>query len=147
MNKEFCFDQFDWKDKTIMVFEQFEEPEGRLYYKHIFYVVDEEGKISQTVQTEWSIAMEMNDNGMKYVLGRDFYPPDDGPRIAHYSYFQYLFKEDFDYSELKKAVLAVLNEEDSPTSSSTYGGISEDSKKSKKKKKGKKKKKDKAKRT
>lgn len=142
MNVEFCVDQFDWEDKTVMVYELLDEPEVQLYYKHVFYVVDKEEKLHETVQTEWSIVLELDEHkDVDYVLGRDIFSLKSGERIAHDSYFQYKFKKDFNYPDLKKAVLAILNEDVPPMSFSGHEINSKEIKKWKKKKKRKKNKK------
>ena len=110
LKNEFCFDQFVWKDKLIFGFERFAEKPGKLYYKHVFYVTDEQtGKTEFTVQTENSpIAIE---NGYeKYILGMN--------KNGGHSTFNYGIKEDFEYEYLKKMVLKILNEEIEPTASS-----------------------------
>lgn len=113
MQKEgFCFDQFLWEGKRVYAFEKFEEPTG-LYYKHVFYVTDEEDRVEATVQTEHSHAVVMV--GKKYVLGKT-----EGAR--HYTYFEHLFDEQFEYADLKKAVLKVLKGKSKPSSSVYLGG-------------------------
>lgn len=106
----FCFDQFLWKDKKIFVYERFAVKEGELYYKHIFYITGEDGKSEFTIQTENSpISIEMG--GPKYVLGMD--------EKGMHSTFRYGFEEDFNYEDLKKAVLTVLEGKIKPSASST----------------------------
>lgn len=112
MKEMFCFDQFKWKDKNIQVYERFASPEGQLYYKHLFYVVNKEGKIELRIQTENS-TMSVAMGGPKYLLGRD----EEGT----HSTFGVGFNEDLDYEELKKAVLGVLNGEIKPMASSRMG--------------------------
>jgi len=110
LQKEFCFDQFFWKDKLIFGFEQFAEKHGKIYYKHIFYVTnDKTGETEFTVQTENSpIAIKLGYE--KYVLGMN--------KNGGHSTFNYGIKEDFEYGYLKKMVLKILNEEIEPTASS-----------------------------
>ena len=110
LQNEFCFDQFVWKDKLIFGFERFAEKSDKIYYKHVFYVTNEQtGKTEFTVQTENSpIAIE---NGYeKYILGMS--------KNGEHSTFNYGIKEDFEYDYLKKMVLKILNEEIKPTASS-----------------------------
>ena len=64
----FCFDQFKWNDKLIQVFERYAEPEGKIYYKYIFYVVNQKGDIEYSIQTENS-PVSMEQGGPKYLLG------------------------------------------------------------------------------
>ncbi|WP_405202109.1 tetratricopeptide repeat protein [Dokdonia sp. LLG6352-1] len=102
LKNQFCFDQFDWEDKYIFAFERFAEKEGKLYYKHIFQVTNKEsGKTEFTIQTENSpISVELG--GPKYVLGMD--------KNGTHSTFRYGFEEDFNYEDLKKTVILVLEE-------------------------------------
>jgi tetratricopeptide (TPR) repeat protein len=64
----FCFDQFKWEDKLIQAYERFEEGnKNDIYYKHLFYVVNPDGKTEFRVQTEFSpISIELG--GPKYLL-------------------------------------------------------------------------------
>ena len=97
----FCFDQFDWNDKLILAYERFAVKEGKLYYKHVFYVTNNKGETEFTIQTENSpISVELG--GPKYVLGMD--------KNGTHSTFRYGFEEDFNYEDLKKTVILVLDE-------------------------------------
>lgn len=97
----FCFDQFEWNGKLILAYERFAVKEGELYYKHIFYVPNEKGETELTIQTENSpISVKLG--GPKYVLGMD--------KNGTHSTFQYGFEENFNYDDLKKAVMLVLDE-------------------------------------
>ncbi|NQY28983.1 MAG: tetratricopeptide repeat protein [Flavobacteriaceae bacterium] len=112
LKKMFCFDQFDWNDKLIQVFERFAVKEGELYYKHIFYVVNDKGETEFKIQTENSpISVELG--GPKYVLGMD--------KDGTHSTFRYGFEEDFNYDDLKKAVILVLEEKIKAGASSRKG--------------------------
>ncbi len=118
----FCFDQFDWNNKLIQVYEKFHQEKGKLYYKHLFYVVNEKGEIEDRIQTENSpISVEMG--GPKYAIGMD--------KDGTHSTFAFI-NEDFNYEDLKGIVIKILEKKVNPTSSST-------SIKSKKKKRRKKK--------
>jgi len=68
MQDRFCIDQFKWKDYSVMVFERYEnENKGRIYYKHIFYVLDKQEQTALSVQSEFSpISVELK--GPKYLL-------------------------------------------------------------------------------
>lgn len=100
LKESFCFDQFKWNDKLIFAYEQFATKEGKLYYKHIFYVPDENGETEFTIQTENSpISVELG--GPKYVLGMD--------KNGTHSTFLYGFEEDFNYDDLKKTVIMILD--------------------------------------
>ncbi len=107
---QFCFDQFDWNDKHIIVVERFAVEKGELYYKHIFYIKNKESDETEfTIQTENSpISEELG--GPKYLLGMD--------KDGTHSTFNYGFKEDLNYENLKKTVILVLEEEINPAASS-----------------------------
>ncbi len=106
----YCFDQFDWNDKHIQVFERFAVKEGELYYKHLFYVINDTGDIEFRIQTENSpISLELG--GPKYVLGMD--------KDGTHSTFGYGFEEDFNYEDLKKTVILILEEKIKAGASST----------------------------
>lgn len=109
LKKEFCFDQFNFKNKLIFGFEQFAEKRGNLYYKHIFYVTDEKtGETNFTIQTENSpISVEMG--GPKYAVGMD--------KNKMHRTFGFI-EEDYKYDYLKKIVLKIINDEIEPTASS-----------------------------
>ena len=112
LSKMFCYDQFKWKKRVVLAFERFAVKEGELYYKHVFYVTNDEGVAEFTIQTENSpISVELG--GPKYVVGMD----KDG---AHYT-FQYGFEEDFKYEDLKEVVLQILDEKIKPGASSKPG--------------------------
>jgi len=100
MKDMFCFDQFKWNDYLIQVFERYEnENKGNIYNKHIFYVVDNAGKILLRVQTEFSpISIELG--GPKYLLcankGSTHYNPGIG------------FNDDFKYDNLKAEAIKLF---------------------------------------
>ena len=99
----FCFDQFDWDDKLILAYERFAVKKGELYYKHIFYVTNDKGETEFTIQTENSpFSEELGGGGPIYVLGMD--------KDGTHSTFSYVFKEGFNYEDLKKTVILVLDE-------------------------------------
>jgi len=112
MKDMFCFDQFKWNDKLIQVFERFAEPEGELYYKHLFYVVNKDGEIEYRIQTENSvISVELG--GPQYVLGMD--------KGDTHSTFNVGFNEDFNYGDLKSTVIEILEGKLKPGASSRSG--------------------------
>ena len=110
LKESFCFDQFYWKNKLIYAYEVFAEKEGKLYYKHIYYVTNKEGKSEFTIQTENSVFSEMQGTP-KYAIGmtRD---------EAHFTFSFYLKKE-LTYAKIKALVLDVLNNKNEPLSSSS----------------------------
>mgnify|MGYP002013977087 FL=1 len=97
----FCFDQFDWNNKLVLAYERFAVKKGELYYKHVFYITNKKGETEFTIQTENSpISVELG--GPKYVLGMD--------KNGTHSTFNYGFEEGFNYEDLKKTVILVLDE-------------------------------------
>ncbi|MBC8645222.1 hypothetical protein H9W95_17945 [Flavobacterium lindanitolerans] len=68
MEDMFCFDRFKWKDYLIQVFERYEdENKGKIYNKHLFYVIDKNNEVVFTAQTEFSpVSVELG--GAKYML-------------------------------------------------------------------------------
>lgn len=99
MKDMFCFDQFNCNGQLVQVFERFAVKEGELYYKHIFYIVNKEGKIQYSIQTENSpVSVELG--GPKYFLGMDF--------AEGHKTFGHRFDEDFDYDELKRIVTSII---------------------------------------
>ncbi len=109
----FCFDQFKWKDKTIQAFERFQNDEGdNIYRKHIFYVVNKDDDIDYIIQTEYSpIAKEISGN--KYVLCTS-----KGEAHGTYNFY---YKADLKYDELKADVIQILEGKAVPVASSSPG--------------------------
>lgn len=109
LKERFCFDQFKWKNKKVFVYENFAEKKGKLYYKHVFYVVNPKGNTELTIQTENSpISQELG--GPKYAIGMT--------RESSHSTFGFI-KENFDYNKLKATIIQILNDEVVPSASST----------------------------
>ncbi|HYH14480.1 MAG TPA: tetratricopeptide repeat protein [Flavisolibacter sp.] len=106
----FCFAQFKWNDKRIHAFERFEEGnKEKIYYKHIFYIINNDDQVEYRIQTEYSpIAAELG--SYKYVLGMN-------KGSMHYT-FPIGFKEHPDYDTLKQAVIDILEGKLKPSSSS-----------------------------
>lgn len=107
----FCFDQFDWNNKLVQVFERFAVEEGELYYKHLFYVVNKKGEIEYRIQTENSPIAEELGSG-KYAIGMD--------KDGTHSTFGFI-EEDFDYENLKSIVIQILDKEIKAAASSRVG--------------------------
>ncbi len=110
MDFMFCFDQFTWNGKHIQVHERYAEPDGKLYYKHLFYILDEDENIEFRIQTENSPILVSMGTG-KYLLGMN-------KGDMHYT-FNIGFGEDFNYEELKQAVIDILDGKIKPGASST----------------------------
>ncbi|MEM9887265.1 MAG: hypothetical protein AAF849_15335 [Bacteroidota bacterium] len=141
IKNDFVLEEFEWKGQKIRVYERFDESKDRiLFYKHVFYLFNEAGNMTTTIQTEWSGALDTSDK--EYVLGKSVFDPATGNKLAHYSYFSHVFDKEVDYKALKNAVIGVLEGKIDPSSSSSFGTPSTDvpSKKRKKRKRKKKKK-------
>jgi|GEM_PF-550863 len=127
LKEMFCFDQFNWEDKSILAFEKFATKEGELYYKHVFYVKNETGKTEFTIQTENSpISAELG--GPKYAIGMS--------KEDSHSTFRFI-EENFEYDELKSIIIQILEQEINAVSSSTFERKEKQMKKKRKKKKNK----------
>jgi tetratricopeptide (TPR) repeat protein len=110
MKKMFCFDQFSWNGKRVMAFENFDEPNETNMSKHHFYVTGDSGKIDFKIDSETSEAVKMSGANNKYVLCLV-------KNEVHYTYWQYVFNDDYKYPELKAAVLAILDDKVRPGAS------------------------------
>lgn len=110
LSEMFCFDQFIWNGKRVMAFETFDEPDELMFAKHHFYIVDENGNTEYRIDSESSFAIKMNGPKSKYVLclvkGR-----------SHFTYWQFVFDDNYKYPELKKSVLDILDEKVQPSAS------------------------------
>lgn len=104
----FCFDQFKWNGKLVQVFERYAEPEGKVYYKHIFYVVNQNADIEYSIQTENS-PVSMEQGGPKYLLGMR-------KENSHYTY-NVGVEQNFSYEKLKKQVIDILDGKIKPAAS------------------------------
>lgn len=108
LKDKFCFAQFKWNDKRIHAFERFEDgKKEKIYYKHIFYVINSDDQVEYQIQTEYSpIAAALGN--YKYVMGMN-------KDNAHYT-FPIAFKDIPDYDTLKQAVIDILEEKHRPAS-------------------------------
>ncbi len=106
----FCFDQFKWKDKLIQAYERFEEGNKTdIYNKHLFYVVNQNGKIEFRIQTEYS-PISVEQGGTKYLLCMT--------KGSEHSTFNIGFNDNFKYDDLKKSVIDILEEKVKPSATS-----------------------------
>ena len=98
----FCFDQFYWNGKLVQAFERYETGDTKLYYKRLFFLIDDKGEIVVKIQSENSpIAIQLKE--AKYVLGTDF-------KGTHYNW-NIWYDEDFKYEDMKKGVIYILDNE------------------------------------
>jgi hypothetical protein len=105
----FCYDQFQWNDKLIQAYERFEEGSKDVYNKHVFYVVNSDNKIEFRIQTEFSpVSVELG--GPKYLLCMT--------KGYTHSTFNIGFKDNFNYEDLKKSVIDILENKVRPTATS-----------------------------
>ncbi|REH01703.1 tetratricopeptide repeat protein [Flavobacterium aquicola] len=95
----FCYDQFKWNDKLIQAFERYEENSKDIYNKHLFYVVNQQGKIEYRIQTEFS-PISAEQGGSKYLLCLT--------KGDTHSTFNIGFNKNFKYDDLKKSVIDIL---------------------------------------
>lgn len=110
MEKQFCFDQFVWNGKRIMAFEEFDEPDDFMFAKHHFYVMTDNNETDYQIDSESSAAIRMSNSKNKYVLCLV-------KKQTHHTYWQYVFRDDYQYPDLKTAVLNILNEKVKPSAS------------------------------
>jgi len=108
LKNRFCFDQFVWNEKRILVYENFATVNGEIYYKHVFYIPSDDGKTRFTIQTENSPIAEELGSG-KYAVGMT--------KNGTHSTFGFI-KEDFKYEDLKKTVIEILEGDIVPSASS-----------------------------
>ncbi|MCL2261523.1 MAG: hypothetical protein FWC15_09255 [Fibromonadales bacterium] len=113
LKDKFCFDKFKLKDKLIHACERFEEGdmnELKIYYKHLFYVLDQKDSAKFSIQTEYSPFLEKSGRP-KYLLGMS-------KGNSHFT-FPIGFSDDFKYDDLKKAVIDILEGNVKPAVTST----------------------------
>ncbi|WP_251761151.1 tetratricopeptide repeat protein [Parasegetibacter sp. NRK P23] len=100
LKDKFCFDQFKWGDYSIQVFERFEdENKGKIYNKHIFYLIDKDGEIVLSVQTEFS-PFSVSLGGPKYLLCASKNGAHYNPGIG--------FNDDLKYDDLKSHAIKLF---------------------------------------
>lgn len=111
MKDMFCFDQFKWNNKLIQAFERYEEgtKDVYTYNKHLFYVVNQDDKIEYRIQTEYS-AISVEQGGPKYLLCQT--------KGDTHSTYNIGFNDNFNYDDLKKSVIDILEEKVKPVASS-----------------------------
>lgn len=110
MEKQFCFDQFIWNGKRVMAFETFAEPDDFLFAKNHFYVMTDNNEIDYQIDSESSAAIRMSNSKNQYVLCLI-------KSQTHHTYWQYVFNDDYQYPDLKAAVLNILNGNAKPSAS------------------------------
>ncbi|MDB4835343.1 hypothetical protein OAH12_02030, partial [Cyclobacteriaceae bacterium] len=106
VGKNFCFDQFEVQGVKVIAYENFDSPEGALYYKKIFYVFNQKGEIAYTVQTENPIFSPEP----SWAIGSD--------KDSVHSTYTFV-QRDIAYSDLKKIVINIIEKNITPAASST----------------------------
>jgi tetratricopeptide (TPR) repeat protein len=114
MKEKFCFDQFHWNGKRIMAFENYDEPDVYSYVKHLFYVVSDSGEVEYRIQSESDAMLHKEHPDKLYVLCL----VKDG---SYSTYWNFTFNDDVSYTDLKNAVLAILNNISKPAASTQIG--------------------------
>lgn len=111
MEDMYCFDQFKWNGKTVKAFERYQTIaiKGAIFRKHIYYVENEKGDIEDQVQTEYS-AISVELGGPKYLLCR--------VKGNMHSTYNIGYNDDFNYEDLRKDVIQVLDDKVKPSASS-----------------------------
>jgi len=113
MKVMYCFEQFKWNKKTVFAFEKFDENESdAVICKHKFLIPNENGDVKYKIQTEPDTV-----NGKKIYLLKLI------KNDTLYTFRNYTYKDTPDYSELKNAVLDILNNKLKP--SNVLGGYAE----------------------
>ena len=105
----FCYDQFKWNDKLIQAYERYEEGSKDIYNKHLFYVVNQDDKIEYRIQTEYS-PISVEQGGSKYLLCMT--------KGDTHSTFNIGFNDNFNYDNLKKSVIDILDQKVKPAATS-----------------------------
>lgn len=129
--------EFEWNNQKVAVYKYFKEPKETLDIMYKVYLLSPNGKgIERTLMTEKTV--QFDPKGPKHLLC------ERERNGTHHTYSYGWSTDDIDYPSLKKAAIAVFEEELSPGASSNFRNKENDSKEPKKKK-GKKKKKKKVK--
>lgn len=105
----FCFDHFKWNDKSIQVFERYQEGSKDKYNKHLFHIVNQDNIIEYKIQTEYS-PRSVEQSGVKYLLCRT--------KGDTHSTYNIGFNDNFKYDDLKKSVIDILEGKVKPTATS-----------------------------
>jgi tetratricopeptide (TPR) repeat protein len=106
MSDMYCFDQFKWNDKLVMVFELFNEFDSDvIYIKHKVYIMDSKNEIESVIQSESSVAVRQTKG--KYIFAHII-------NNNRYVYWSYKFDDDYNYNEFKEQILNILNNKIEP---------------------------------
>ncbi|NIG55683.1 tetratricopeptide repeat protein [Chitinophaga sp. Cy-1792] len=97
---KFCFEQFDWNGYHVQVYERYQtESASQIFYKHIFYLIDEKEQVVMTVQTEYS-PFSAAMGGSKYLLCASKGNAHINPGIG--------FNDNMKYADVKSAALKLM---------------------------------------
>ncbi len=111
----YCMDNFFWDGKRVSAYEAFRKPkaEDLLFEKINFFVVDDNQMPIMRVVFETSIGTKIKGDEFYYILALK-------NKNGSKTFWQWRFKEDYNYLEVKQAVLNILNEKVKHGSSTTY---------------------------
>ncbi|MFN0201334.1 MAG: tetratricopeptide repeat protein [Bacteroidia bacterium] len=108
--KEMLIEEYEWNGKKIKVYERFDD-ENIVYYKYLFYVMNDNLRVDYVIQVEYSPAVR--EAGLQYVLGKT-------QNQKHYTYFQFTYPKKIAYPTLKENVLLILEGKAKATSVMTW---------------------------
>ena len=105
--------EFEWNKQKVSVYKYLNEPKETLDLMYKIYIISKDGKsVERTLITEKTF--QIGEDGVKHLLcERD----DSG---AHHTYPFGWSTDKIEFKSLQKAVLAVLNEELTPSASSNF---------------------------
>lgn len=119
LKKHYNFEQFEWKGNRIVAYEAYKTPESvpadESFVKHMYYVYSSDKKAadqepSYTLETSKIVKQAATGSNAVYVLSMHVQGAD---RSQATPLWTHTFAKDVDYSELREAVLAVVDENSS----------------------------------
>lgn len=108
-------DEFEWNDRTVLIFRKFKEPEEVLEIKYLIYILDEKGdKVDRVLQTEKTFGF--GDNSIEHILCE--WTKDR----VHLNYGIGWRTEDMTVPSVRKTVLHILEEKRGAAAGRRIGG-------------------------